>query len=49
MLRGYWRHHEVFDGTYTLDDLLDIHEIIDVQDENEARHEAYEEMRAGRG
>ena len=32
---GYWRQHEIWDGTYTLDDLLDIVEMIRVKNENE--------------
>jgi len=32
-----WKQHEVFDGTYTFDDLLDAHEIIQVKIENERR------------
>ncbi len=34
---GYWRQHELWDGTYTLDDLLDITEMIRVIRENERR------------
>ena len=34
---GYWRQHELWDGTYTLDDLLDIIELIRVQKANQAR------------
>ena len=34
---GHWRQHELWDGTYTLDDLLDIVELIRVRRENEAR------------
>ena len=34
---GMWRQHELWDGTYTLDDLLDAVEIIRVKRENEAR------------
>ena len=34
---GLWRQHELWDGTYTLDDLLDIAELIRVQNENQAR------------
>ena len=34
---GYWRQHEMWDGTYTLDDLLDIAELIQVTRENEIR------------
>ena len=28
---GFWKQHELWDGTYTLDDLLDITEVILVQ------------------
>jgi len=41
---GMWRQHELWDGTYTLDDLLDITELIRVRRENEAR--AAEAVRA---
>ena len=34
---GMWKQHELWDGTYTLDDLLDIAELIRVRRENEAR------------
>ena len=34
---GHWRQHELWDGTYTLDDLLDAVELIQVRKENEAR------------
>ena len=34
---GYWRQHEMWDGTYTLDDLLDAVELIRVRRENEKR------------
>ena len=34
---GFWRQHELWDGTYTLDDLLDIVELIQVTRENETR------------
>jgi hypothetical protein len=37
---GLWRLHETFDGTYTIDDLLDAMEILDVQAENRARAKA---------
>ena len=32
-----WRQHELWDDTYTLDDLLDITELIRVRRENENR------------
>ena len=34
---GKWQQHELWDGTYTLDDLLDIIEVMQVQSENERR------------
>ena len=34
---GMWKQHELWDGTYTLDDLLDIVELIRVRRMNEAR------------
>ncbi len=34
---GFWRQHELWDGTYTLDDLLDIAELVCVRRENEKR------------
>ena len=34
---GYWRQYELWDGTYTLDDLLDIAELVRVRRENENR------------
>ena len=37
MAEGYWRQHELWDGTYTLDDLLDITELIRVRMENNTR------------
>ena len=35
--RGLWQQHELWDGTYTLDDLLDITELIRIRRENEIR------------
>lgn len=32
-----WKQHQIWDGTYTLDDLLDAHEIMAVKHENERR------------
>ena len=38
---GMWKQHELWDGTYTLDDLLDILELLQVSRENERRcHES---------
>jgi len=32
-----WKQYEVWDGTYTLDDLCDAHEMLAVMHENERR------------
>ena len=42
VLAGYWKQHEIWDGTYTLDDLLDITEVMIVKNEHERRE--YEHM-----
>ena len=34
---GMWQQHELWDGTYTFDDLLDAVEVIRVRRENEYR------------
>ena len=34
---GLWKQHELWDDTYTLDDLLDATELIRVKHENEWR------------
>ena len=34
---GMWRQHELWDGTYCLDDLWDILEVMEVKAENERR------------
>ena len=34
---GMWKQHQLWDGTYTLDDLLDIVELIRVRRMNEMR------------
>jgi hypothetical protein len=38
---GMWKLRESFDGTYTVDDLLDICEVMDLQIENRARQEQW--------
>lgn len=35
--QGLWRQHELWDGTYTLGDLMDIHEMLALRSENERR------------
>jgi hypothetical protein len=34
---GMWQQHQLWDGTYNFDDLLDAHEMISVKYENEVR------------
>lgn len=45
VMAGMWQQHQLWDGTYTLDDLLDAHEILAVKNENERR--AYEAAQRG--
>ena len=37
VIAGMWQQHEVFDGTYDFDDLLDAHEILYVKAINKMR------------
>ena len=37
VVAGMWKQHELWDGTYTLDDLLDIAELAGVRRINEKR------------
>lgn len=39
---GYWKLYETFDGTYNIDDLFDILEVIQVKSENAARAKLHE-------
>ena len=43
VMAGHWKQRELSDGTYTLDDLLDILEVMQVEDEN--RHREHEAQR----
>jgi hypothetical protein len=40
---GLWRQHEMHDGTYTVADLIDAHEFLDVREENQKRKAEWEE------
>lgn len=44
VLAGMWKQHETWDGTYTLQDLLDAHEMMIVRAENERRHQEVLDM-----
>ena len=44
-MAGHWRQHELWDGTYTIDDLADMHEIMLVQAENEQIMQDYAKSR----
>lgn len=43
VIAGKWKQHELWDGTYTFGDLLDIHEIMIVEEENRRRAREYAE------
>jgi hypothetical protein len=40
-LAGYWRQHEVYDGTYDCADLVEVITVLEVKDENARRYEAW--------
>jgi hypothetical protein len=46
VLTGFWRQHELWDGTYDFQDLVDFHEMFDVTERNKeiAREAAQEGM-----
>jgi len=46
-MAGDWRQCEVWDGTYSWDDLLDWHEMSLVKHENERRHHEWQNMSRG--
>jgi len=37
VVEGWWKQREMWDGTYTFEDLLDVHEALDVKSENRWR------------
>lgn len=48
-MAGHWKQHEAWDGTYTIDDLLDWYEMQAVKAENERRKQEFETaLRGGR-
>jgi len=38
---GEWQQHELWNGTYTFDDLVDWHEMFTVREENKRRAQEY--------
>lgn len=48
-MAGAWQQHQVFDGTYSFDDLLDWHEMQIVKNENERRIQDYQELQREMG
>ncbi|MEI6580040.1 MAG: hypothetical protein WCN92_11355 [Eubacteriales bacterium] len=42
-MTGKWKQHELWDDTYTFDDLQDILELIEVENENSRRAYAWAE------
>jgi hypothetical protein len=49
VIAGYWRQHELWDGTYTYADWLDIMEIMAVKQENERRANMAAEINGNTG
>jgi hypothetical protein len=43
-MAGAWQQHQVFDGTYNLDDLINWHEMAAVKGENERRYREWQEL-----
>ena len=43
-----WRQHEANDGTYDVQDLIDVLEFLDVKEENTRRFEEWREGQKGR-
>lgn len=44
VIAGLWQHKDLIEGFYTLDDLLDIHEVMDLKEENQQRGRAWAEQ-----
>jgi hypothetical protein len=47
VIAGAWQQHQVWDGTYNYDDLLDWHEMQSVKNENERRVQEYSKTQGG--
>lgn len=45
-MEGFWKQHELWDGTYTITDLLDIHESMTVFNTNKQIVYEYEQQKA---
>jgi hypothetical protein len=41
VLEGLWRQHELWDKTYTVDDLVDVNEALDLKAVNERLYEVW--------
>lgn len=40
-MEGIWKQHEATDGTYSFEDLMNAHEILDIQIINKKRWELF--------
>ena len=49
MIEGFWQQHELWDGTYSFEDLLDIHEVLDLRDVIKAETQRTAEKLSGLG
>ena len=46
-MSGDWKQCEMWNGTYTLDDLLQWHEVAEVKSINDRRRQEYEKLMRG--
>jgi hypothetical protein len=44
---GLWRQHELSDGTYSIVDLVDVLEFLEVKEENSKRYSSWQRSQSG--
>ncbi len=44
---GLWKQHELWDGTYTAEDLVDVLEFLEIKDVNEKLYQEYVKLTQG--
>lgn len=47
-MMGMWTHKDLLAGTFTFSDLMDVHELLDLKEENQQRGRAWAEQNAKR-
>lgn len=48
VLNGFWRQYELWDGTYNLYDLIDIHKAVEAKSINESKVQKFYERKQKR-